>query len=110
MVFDDKLAGRIREAVANTKGIEEKKMFGGVAYMLDGRMFCGVLKDDLIVRVGPDQYGEALAVPHVRPMDMKGMPLKGFMFVGPQGCRTRKDLERWIRTGMDYAATLPRKR
>lgn len=110
MVFDDKLAGRIRKAIAGAKGVEEKKMFGGLAYLLDGRMFGGVLGDDLIVRVGPDQYREALARPHVRPMDMTGRPLKGFVFVGPEGCRAGRDLEKWVRTGIDYAATLPRKR
>lgn len=108
MVFDDRLAGRVRKALAGGKGIEEKKMFGGLAFLLEGRMFCGVLKGDLMVRVGPGQYEEALARQHVRPMDFTGRPLRGFVFVGPGGCRTSRDLKRWVQLGMDYAASLPR--
>jgi hypothetical protein len=84
MPFNEALAERIRRVVVSRRDIEEKKMFGGVAFMLGGKMFCGIVGDDLIVRVGPDRYEECLFIAHVRPMDFTGKPMRGYVFVGPQ--------------------------
>jgi hypothetical protein len=107
MAYDEKLAGRVRNLLTRRRGFAEKKMFGGLCFMLQGKMVCGVLKEDLVLRVGPENYAKALARPHVRPMDFTGRPLKGFVFVGPGGCRTENSLSNWIREAVEYAASLP---
>jgi len=107
LAYDEKLAGRVRNLLAGRKGFDEKKMFGGLCFMLEGKMICGVLKEDLVLRVGPEKYQAALARPHVRPMDFTGRPLKGFLFVGPAGCRTKKSLSNLITGAIEYISTLP---
>lgn len=102
MVFDERLAGRMRKALGRRKGVTEKKMFGGLAFLLDGKMFCGIVKNDMIVRVGPDRYEEALARPHARPMDFTGRPMKGFVFVGPAGLESDETLAEWLEMGLKY--------
>jgi hypothetical protein len=77
LAYDENLAARIRVALRGRAGIEERKMFGGVAFLLDGRMFCGVVKDALMVRVGRERHDEALQHPFVRPMDFTGRPMRG---------------------------------
>jgi len=81
-------------------------MFGGVAFLLDGKMFCGIAKDDLMVRVGPERHGEALAKPNVRPMDFTGRPMKGYVFVALSGCRTKKAVQRWVEWSTEFVATV----
>ena len=90
MAYDQKLADRIRALVAGRPGVSEKAMFGGLAFLLDGRMFCGVNKDDLMVRAGPARHDEALAKPHARSMDFTGRPMKGYVFVGAEGAAPRR--------------------
>ena len=85
MGYEEKLAQRIRGLVASQPGVTEKKMFGGLSFMIGGNMFCGVLKEDLVVRMGPNGYEEALAEPHARPMDFTGRRLKSMVYVGPEG-------------------------
>ena len=85
MAYDEKLADRIRQAVGPRGDVTEKKMFGGLAFLLDGKMFCGIVKDDLMVRVGPERYEAALAEAHVRPMDFTGRPMNGYVYVGRGG-------------------------
>lgn len=109
MTYDVKLAGRIREILARRKGLAEKKMFGGISFMLNGNMCCGVVKDNLLVRIGPENYEKALAEPHVRPMDFTGRPLRGFVFVGPGGYQTDEDLAKWVKRAVDFASSLPAK-
>jgi TfoX/Sxy family transcriptional regulator of competence genes len=106
MAYDTKLADRIRRVAAGNGGISEKKMFGGVAFLLDGKMFCGVANDDLMVRVGPERHEDALRRPHVRPMDFTGRPMKGYVFVGPEGCRTQRQVARWAEKSMTFVKTL----
>jgi hypothetical protein len=101
MAFDEALAQRIRRILTDRRRIEEKKMFGGVAFMPGGKMFCGTVGDDLMVRVGPSRYEECLPLAHVRPMDFTGKPMRGYVFVGHQGCRTAKTLARWIDRGLE---------
>jgi TfoX/Sxy family transcriptional regulator of competence genes len=106
MAYDETLADRIRRAVRPRADVTEKKMFGGLAFLLDGRMFCGILKDDLMVRVGPERYKAALAEAHVRPMDFTGRPMNGYVFVGPDGSRTEKAIKKWVDEGAAFVATL----
>jgi hypothetical protein len=82
-------------------------MFGGVAFLLDGRMFCGVASGDLMVRVGPERQEGAMRKPHVRPMDFTGRPMKGYIFVGPEGCRTLRQVAGWVDKSTSFVATLP---
>ena len=106
MPYDQELADRIRKALAGYEAITEKKMFGGLTFMLGGTMCCGVLKDDLVVRVGPDNYDDFLAEPHARPMDFTGRPMKGMVYVGPEGYRTDDSLRKWVDRAVDFAASL----
>ena len=110
MAYNEQLASRIRGVLARRKGLTEKKMFGGLAFMVDGKMCCGVLQDKLVVRVGPAQYEEALKRPYTRPMNFTGRPVKGFVYVMPQGSQSRAALKAWIDRGFRYAESLPPKR
>ena len=136
MAYDEGLAQRIREALADTGSrsensdptpgtaglgqeappkaevlgaVVEKKMFGGLAFMLHGNMCVGVSGDDLMVRVGPDAYAEALAQPHAREMDFTGKPLRGFVYVDPLGFESDEDLAAWIERGARFVRSLPAK-
>ena len=109
MAYDEKLADRIRKVLARHKALTERKMFGGIAFMLRGKMCCGVLKNDLVVRVGPEHYEKALSRPHARPMDFTGRPIKGFVFVSSGGYQTDKVLAKWVKQAVDFALSLPRK-
>lgn len=109
MAYDEKLAVRVRKALIGRPGLTESKMFGGLTYMLGGNMCCGVHKGELIVRVGPGHYADALARPGARPMDITGRPMNGWVFVAPAGWRTEKDLRRWVDQGAAFALSLPSK-
>jgi len=107
MAYDEKLADRIRRALGPDDGIEERKMFGGLAFLRGGRMFVGITGDDLMVRVGPERYEESLAKRHVRPMDFTGRPMKGYVYVEPAGRRTDASLRAWVTLGARFVATVP---
>jgi len=109
MAFDEGLAQRIRDILADGHEAVEKRMFGGVAFLLDGNLCCGVSKEDLIVRVGPERHEEALKRPHARLFDITGRPMKGWVLVSAQGCESDESLEEWIRLGTDFARSLPPK-
>lgn len=109
MAYDEHLALRIRDVVGSEPGIDEKKMFGGLAVLLDGNMAVGVSGDELMVRVGTEAFEETLTHDGVRPFDMSGKRMKGWILVGGQGIAEDKDLERWVMTGMDFAGSLPPK-
>ena len=109
MAYDEQLAGRVRGVLARRKDVSEKKMFGGLSFMLGGNMCCGVDKDNLMIRVGPDQHEAALAQPHARPMDFTGRPLRGMVYVGPDGYRSDEALVKWVQRGVDFALSLPPK-
>ena len=96
MAYDEPTAQRVRAALAGRGAITEKRMFGGLAFLIGGRMACGVLGDTLMVRVGPDAYEAALALPHTRPMDFTGRPLRGFVYVEAPGIRTDAALAAWV--------------
>lgn len=109
MAFDESLAARIREALDRTRGVGEKKRFGGVGFLLDGNMLVGVWKDSLIARIGPDAYADALLEPHVREFDITGKPMTGWVMVGPEGVEDDDPLRDWIRRATAFVGTLPRK-
>ena len=109
MAFDEGLAERIREILRDRRGVTERKMFGGLAFMLDGRMFVGILGDTLMARVGPEAYAKALAQKHVREMDFTGKPMKGYVFVAPEGFESDAALESWIGRCAKFVQTLPAK-
>jgi TfoX/Sxy family transcriptional regulator of competence genes len=106
VAYNEELEGRIRRAVADREGITDKKMFGGVAFLLDGKMFVGIVKDDLMVRVGPEAHEKALCESHVRPMDFAGRPMKGYVYVGPAGSKTDKMVAKWVERGLKFVATV----
>ena len=110
MAYDRALALRIHKALARRRGVTEKAMFGGLAFLLQGRMFCGIVGDELMVRVGPDAHAGALARRHVRPMDFTGRPMKGYVFVAAKGLRSAAALARWVSAGADFVARLGPKR
>jgi TfoX/Sxy family transcriptional regulator of competence genes len=107
MAYDENLALRIRKILAGRRAVTEKTMFGGVAFLLNGNMFCGIVKDDLMLRVGPDVYADTLRKPHVRPMDFTGRPLTGYVYVAAAGCRGDAALAKWLERGAEFAGTLP---
>lgn len=109
MPYDEGLAQRIREALASRNNIAEKKMFGGIAFMLAGNMCCGVVRDTLMLRVGPEQYEEALGRPHVREMDFTGKPMKGMIYVDAAGIAEEDLLQEWLTWGVRFAESLPAK-
>ena len=107
MAYDEGLAERVRELIALREDVTERKMFGGIAWMLAGNMACGVIGDELIVRLGTEEGERALAEPHTRPFDMTGRPMRGFVCVAPQGTATDDDLEGWVDAGAGHAGSLP---
>lgn len=110
MAYSERLAGRIRRILASAGDMSEIKMFGGVCFTLGGHMCCGVVGDELVVRVGPTAYEAALGRPHARPMDFTGRPLRGMVFVGPAGWRSDPGLRAWIGRGARYVSSLPARR
>lgn len=109
MAYDEGLSQRIREILVDWPGIEERRMFGGIAFLFRGNMSVGVLKSDLMVRVGPENYDKALNQSHVRPMDFTGKPLKGFVYVDSSGYESDGQLAAWVQRGIDFASRLPAK-
>jgi TfoX/Sxy family transcriptional regulator of competence genes len=109
MACNEQLAQRLRLAMGGLPGVSEKKMFGGVAFLVNGNMSCGVHKDDLIVRVGVENYQKALNRSHAHPFDMTGRPMTGWVSVSTEGYQQEADLDYWIGKGMDFAGSLPAK-
>jgi len=118
VAYDEALASRLRAVLAAClversgteapPGVEEKRMFGGLTFMVGGQMCCGVFKDDLVVRIGPERFAEAVAEPHVRAMDFTGRPMTGMIQVAPAGVTTAEALAAWVQRGLDYVASHPR--
>jgi len=109
MAYDESLAERIRKSVGARKGFVEKKMFGGVAFLLNGNMCVGVHKDALIVRIDPAETGDALKAKHTRVFDLTGRPMKGWILVEPAGVAGAA-LARWIDRAVAFAGSLPKKK
>ena len=109
MAFDESLAARIRDVLERTKGIVEKKMFGGVCFLLHGNLLVGVWKDSLIARLGADEAEAALREPHVRTFDITGRPMRNWVLVGSEGVEDDDPLREWIRRAEAFVGTLPKK-
>jgi TfoX/Sxy family transcriptional regulator of competence genes len=109
MAYDEGLAQRVEDVLRDRSHTDAKTMFGGVGYLLDGNMACGVHGDRLIVRVGTDAYAAALSQPHTREFDLTGRPMKGWITVGPEGTASDEHLADWIEQGLAFARTLPPK-
>ena len=107
MAYDERLAARVRTLLKGRRTLAEKKMFGGLAFMSRGKMFAGVLKTDLVVRVGSEMYDTALKASRARPMNFTGRPIKGFVYVSPGGIKSAATLRKWLTKGLDFAASLP---
>jgi TfoX/Sxy family transcriptional regulator of competence genes len=109
MPYSQSLADRVRQALRDRRGITEKKMFGGLAFLLHGKMLVGVWQQSLVVRLGPEQAAEALKRDYVREFDVTGRPMKGWIMVEPDGLDSDKQLAEWIEAAMRFVGTLPRK-
>ena len=109
MAFDETLADRVRDVLAPRAELSERKMFGGIAFMIGGNMAIGVIGEDLMVRLDPADAERALKEPHTRPMDFTGRPMKGMIFVEAAGTETEGDLSAWVEAGADFAGSLPAK-
>ena len=109
MAYDEGLAERIRDRLRDRQDVVEKKMFGGLAFMVRGHMSVGINGDELMVRVGKEAYEESLARPHAREMDFTGRALKGFVYVAPEGFQEDEDLAEWVASGLSFAESQPAK-
>lgn len=109
MAYDEGLAHRLRAILADRPGITEKKMFGGLSFLLNGNLACGVIGEELIIRVGQDGHADAMAEPHVRVFDFSGKPMAGWVVVTPPGFEEDADLQAWVERGVGFAGTLPTK-
>lgn len=110
MAYDKGLAQRVREYLSERKHVEEKKMFGGLCFTVSRHMCCGILDDKLMARVGPDYYEQMLEKENALPMDFTGKPMKGMIYVKPDGLESDQDLKAWIDICLDFISTLPSKK
>ena len=110
MAYDSGLAQRVREVLGERPGLTERAMFGGLAFLVDGKMFVGIRNSTLMARVGPERHEDALAVAYARQMDFTGRPMKGYAYVDPPGLREDQDLKAWIHWCVSYVAALPAKK
>jgi TfoX/Sxy family transcriptional regulator of competence genes len=108
MAYDEHLAERVRALLGGEEGLTERKMFGGLAFMLDGNMACGIVRDELMLRLGPEGADTALERPHVRQMDFTGRPMTGMVFVEPAGLEGDA-LAGWVEQAVAYVRLLPPK-
>jgi TfoX/Sxy family transcriptional regulator of competence genes len=109
MAYDERLAERIRGALAGWQTTSEKRMFGGIAFLIGGNMCCGVIQDLLVLRLGSPGAETALRRPHTREMDFTGRPMKGMVYVEPEGTDTDTELQGWLEQAVEFAHSLPRK-
>ena len=109
MAYDEALADRVREVFSGLVGVREQKMFGGLAFMLNGNMACGITGSELVVRVGRENLDDALSRPHSRLFDMTGRPMRSFVYVSAEGIATNEGLVEWAERGISYAESLPPK-
>jgi len=109
MSFDERVAARVRRALARTPNVTERGMFGGLAFMTDGNMLCAVGGDHLMVRVGPEQYESALREPHAHDMRFTGRPMRGYVTVDPPGYETQEALAAWVSKARAFVSALPPK-
>ncbi len=110
MAFDEGLAERLREQFQDHPDVEEKKMFGGLCFMVSNHMCCGIVKDDLMLRVGPNNYEKCLTKEHASEMDFTGKAMKGLVYVAPEGFESDDDLAEWVGISLGFIESLPPKK
>ena len=110
MSYDKNLASRISELLKGINGITQKKMFGGLCFLHNGNMLCGIVKEKLVARAGPDVYVSLLKNKYTTRMDFTGKPLKGMLYILPEGIKTRASLKKWIDKCLSFVTTLPSKK
>ena len=110
MAYDRGLAQRVREVLADRPGISERAMFGGLAFLVDGKMFVGIRNSSLLARVGPERHQDALAMPSVRVMDFTGRPMRGYVYIDPPAISGDQDLRAWVLWCVQFVAKLPQKK
>jgi TfoX/Sxy family transcriptional regulator of competence genes len=109
MAYSERLASRIRNILGEDEDVDERRMFGGLAFMVRGHMCYGVIRDDVMLRLGADRAEDELRERHVRPMDFTGRPMKGYVFVSAPGVKTDAKLARWLQLAREFIETLPPK-
>jgi TfoX/Sxy family transcriptional regulator of competence genes len=109
MAYSENVAERLRHALKRRQGVSEKKMFGGLAFLMNGNMCCGVVDDNVVLRLGKDGAEKALEEKHIREMDFTGTPLASMVYLRPAGYKTDEDLRRWVQRAADFTRTLPAK-
>ncbi len=109
MAYDEALAERVRELIVGRVVAVEKAMFGGLSFMVNGNMSCGVIGEELVVRVGKERHESALARPYARVMDLTGRPMKGWIYISTEGVESEAGLTEWVELGLEYALSLPAK-
>jgi len=109
VAYNEELAERMRAQLKSTRGVVEKKMFGGIGFLVNGNMACGVNRQDLIVRLSDDDFEKAIKQSHARIFDAMGKPMKGWLLVAPEGCASDKALQSWMEKGIAFAKSLPKK-
>lgn len=109
MAYNLNLAQRIREIVYGQKDASERKMFGGICFMIGGNMVCGVVGDELMARINPEKHASALEKAHVKPMEFTGRSMKGYLFIEPEGIKTKRELAYWVNQGVRIAQSIPAK-
>ena len=109
MAFDEALAGRIRRRLTRRKNVEERRMFGGIGFLLNGNLLVGVWKDSLVVRLGEEEGAEALREPHVKEFDITGRPMRNWVLVGPESVQDDEQLAGWIQRAVTFVGALPAK-
>lgn len=111
MAYDEKLAARLRDLLVHEEGLTEKRMFGGLAFLINGNMSVSASgQGGLLLRVDPDETDALLAAPHAQRFEMRGRAMRGWLRIAPEGVRTKRELERWVKHGVAYARSLPSKR
>jgi TfoX/Sxy family transcriptional regulator of competence genes len=110
MVYDERLAARVRRVLGDVPGVSERKMFGGVCFLINGNMACGPVRDFLMIRVGPEEYEQVLAEGPARPMTFTGRPMRGIVEVEAAALNDDDVLDEWVQRGIDFASSLPPKR
>ncbi|HEV8354813.1 MAG TPA: TfoX/Sxy family protein [bacterium] len=109
MAYDSRLAARVRKLIGARRSVAEREQFGGIAFLVNGNVACGIIGDDLLVRVGPERHDEAMKSGDARPFSLTGRPSKGWILVRASGLRSAAALKRWVELGMSFAKSLPAK-
>lgn len=109
MAYDTKLAQRVRSALKSSRSTTEREQFGGVAFLIRGNVACGIIGDDLLVRVGPDRHAEVMESKDARLFSLTGRPSKGWVLIRPAGLKSAASLKKWVQMGVDFAKSLPPK-